>query len=55
MRERGTARVRVRETDSEQEGKGGKRDREGSRGDWSPGNDWIVETGGQRGSSLGGG
>lgn len=55
MRERGTARVRVRETDSEQDGKGGKRDREGSRGDWSPGNDWIVETGGQRGSSLGGG
>lgn len=35
--------------------KGEKRDREGSRGDWSPGNDWLVETGGQRGSCLGGG
>ncbi len=35
--------------------KGKKGDREGSRGDWSPGYGWIMETGGWRGSCLGGG
>lgn len=35
--------------------KGKKRDREGSRGDWSPGYGWIMETRGWRGSCLGGG
>lgn len=35
--------------------KGEERDREGSRGDWSPGYGGIMETGGWRGSCLGGG
>lgn len=35
--------------------KGKKRDGEGSRGDWSPGYGWIMETRGWRGSCLGGG
>ncbi len=48
-------RERVKETDSEREGEREKRDGEGSRGDWSPGYGWIMETRGWRGSCLGGG